>query len=138
MKKIILLLFVCPLFFINVAAQIKKENAPVLKYVDSIIGKHVTFVSWYNKKDTIKVTQLRIFDFEKKIYLDYYEDDIKKLYPILFRGFTIKVDTPLSSADWSYIINLDFIHAIYFLNRTYLMNSFPHFGSKDTPWEIFT
>jgi hypothetical protein len=138
MKKIILFLFVGLLFSINVVGQINKENAPVIKYVDSVIGKHVTFVSWYTEKDTIKVTQFRIWDFEKKIYLDYYEDDIKRMYPILFRGFTIKVDLPLSSTNWSYIINLNFIHTVYFLNRTYFMDSVPHFRRKDTPWEIFT
>lgn len=137
MKKLLLFSILSIFLSMNSIGQIRNENIPVIKYVDSVVGKHVTFVSWYTENDTIKVTQLRIWDFEKKQYVDFYADEIKKLFPILFRGFTIKVNLPLSSTNWSHIINLNFIHTIKFLNRTYFMDCIPHFRRKDTPWEIF-
>lgn len=138
MKKLILIFIFNIILSINLIGQIRNENVPVIKYVDSVVGKHVTFVSWYTENDTIKVNQIRIWDFEKKEYVDFFENDIKKLFPILFRGFTIKVNLPLSSTNWSHIINFDLIDTVKFLNRTYFMDRVAHFRRKYTPWEIFT
>lgn len=138
MKKSILFFIFNIILSINLIGQIKQENVPVLKYVDSVVGKHVTFVSWTTDNDTIKVNQIRIWDFEKKQYLDFGIEEIKKLFPVLFRGFTIKVNLPLSSSNRGNVINLNFIYPINFLNWPYFIYGTPHIRRKDTPWEIFT
>lgn len=130
MKTKLLLSALVVLLFSNLNAQNKKEGEVcVLKYVDSVVGKHVTFVSWYSEKDTIKVTQFRIWDYNEKKYFDFFLEDIKVLYPILFRGFTIKINTPFSCSYGGNVIDFDLVNPIYFLNRANFINTITYFGS---------
>ena len=66
MKKLLFFSILSIFLSINSIGQIRNENIPVIKYVDSVVGKHVTFVSWYTENDTIKLTKFRIWVFEKK------------------------------------------------------------------------
>lgn len=93
-----------------VFGQKEESSLTILEYVDSIVSEHVTFISWHVEKDTIKVTQIRIYDYMKKNYIDFYEKDIIKNYPKLRFGFTLKTALPFSA---SYRCN---INDFYYVN----------------------
>lgn len=126
MKSIFLI--IC-LFYSSLSFSQKKinENTKVLNYVESVIGQHVTFVSWYMEIDTVKITQIRIWDFSKKEYKDYDREEIKKKFPNLFLGFTFKTHSPFSSSYRGNIDHFNFINTIYFFYGPDTINGRPHF-----------
>ena len=119
--------------------QRNNEETPLLKYVDSIVGSHVTFISWYKKNDSIKINQFRIYNSKTKSYTDFFEGDIREKFPILLKGFTCKTQTPSSTSYRSNIYYFDFIDSIHFLNRTNIFYYRPtYFRRQIPPRELFT
>ena len=119
--------------------QKKDKDMPILKYVDSIVGIHVTFISWYRENDTIKITQLRIYNFVTKNYVDFYGEEIKEKFPILYRGFTIKTNLPLSSSYRRNIYYFDFINTVNFFNRSDICyHRLFNWRIQNSPWKIAT
>lgn len=115
MKKIFFTLLLLILF--NYTHSQKSENqATIISYVESIINCHVTFVSWYKINDTIKVNQLRIYDFINKNFIDFYEKDVMEKFPKLRFGFTLKTALPFST---SYRSNINYF---YYINPINLFN----------------
>lgn len=115
MKKIFFTLLFSILCTFSHSQKSESQNT-IIFYVESIIDSHVTFVSWYEINDTIKITQLRIYDFMKKNYIDFYEKDIIKKFPKLRFGFTLKTALPFST---SYRGN---INDFYYINPINLFN----------------
>lgn len=115
MRKIFFLLLVVLPF--SVFAQ-KDEKSEVIKYVETVVKKHVVFVSYETNGDVIKVTQFSIYDFESKEYVRYYKKDIDIFYPTLSSGFTLKSNTPSGRTVWSNVDDFDYVNTFNFLYRT--------------------
>lgn len=116
MKKIFFLLIV---LLPTICFSQKDEKSDVVNYVESVVKKHVVFVSYETYGDTIKVTQFSIYDFQIKDYIRYQKKDIELKYPILSTGFTLKTDIPSGGSVRSDVNNLYSIFPINLLDRPY-------------------
>ena len=111
MKKILVVLLL--LISSSCIGQKKTDSLTIVDSISKLINKKVTFVGWYVERDSIKITQITIYDEKKKTYQHLYISDLKKEYPILENLGTTKIQLPLSGSDWRYV---DYINSIFPLN----------------------
>ena len=114
MKKILILIL--SLISLNCFSQTENKPIRIVDLISKMINKNVTFVSWYEENDTIKITQLTTYDKIDKTYKHFYSEDIKKYYPTLLDLLTPKIQHPLSSP---YRRDVDDIDSIQTLNLKY-------------------
>jgi len=114
MKKILVLILL--LISSNCFSQTEKKPIKIVDLISKMINKNVTFVSWYEENDTIKITQITTYDNINKTYKHFYTKDIKKYYPILLNLLTSKIQSPLSGP---YRSDVDDINCIQSLNLKY-------------------
>ena len=109
MKKILILIL--SLISLSCFSQTEKKPIRIVDLISKMINKNVTFVSWYEENDTIKITQFTTYDRVSKTYTHFYLEDIQKYYPILL---TSKFQLPFSSTYRSNVDNINRIHSIDF------------------------
>lgn len=109
MKKILILIL--SLISLSCFSQTEKKPIRIVDLISKMINKNVTFVSWYEENDTIKITQFTTYDRVSKTYTHFYLEDIQKYYPILL---TSKFQLPFSSTYRSNVDNINRIHSINF------------------------
>lgn len=110
MKKILILILF--LISLNCFSQTEKKSIRIVELVSKMINKNVTFVSWYEENDTIKITQFTTYDKSNKTYKHFYSEEIKKYYPTLLELLTTKVQSPFSSPYRSDVDNVDSIQSL--------------------------
>lgn len=101
MKKVFTVIF-C-LFSTFSFCQTRVEGSPIIEYVSKKINQHITFLSYEEKKDSIRVRGIQYYCFKKKTYVDMEQAEIKKLYPELTSWFTIDVNLPLRSTNRAHV-----------------------------------
>ena len=112
MKKLTIVIISICLSYIA-KAQTKDSNE-IINYIEKTIKQHVVFVSWTTEGGYIKVTQLSVYDFVNKKYIDYTIKDIEKKYPNLL---TLKTNLPTSSTIWGNVDNINGIDTVNFINN---------------------
>ena len=117
MKKILILIL--SLISLNCFSQTEKKPIRIVDLISKMIDKNVTFVSWYEENDTIKITQFTTYDNINKTYKHFCTEDIKKYYPTLLDLLTPKVQHPLSSPHRSDVDDIDSIQSLNLKYRTH-------------------
>lgn len=117
MKKILFLVLFLILTYSTSFGQKKFEGTDLVEHVSKIIGQHITFIGYEEKKDSIRVHEINYYDFNKKIYIKLNESEIKKKYPNLLNWFTIKINLPLGRANGANVNNFNNINTVNFRDR---------------------
>lgn len=120
MKKIFIIILLFNSFVSY--SQIKKEYSKSLEIVTKIINQHITFLSYTEINDTLKVELIVYYNFDKETYVYLYKKDIFKLYPELLIGIALKFNIPSSSTNRRNIDNINCIATLNFVDRAYLSN----------------
>jgi len=120
MKKTLILIF--SLISLSCFSQTEKKPIRIVDLISKMINKNVTFVSWYEENDTIRITQFTTYDNTNKTYKHFYSEDIKKYYPTLLDLLTPKVQRPSSSPYRRNVDDIDSIQTLNFKYRTNLSN----------------
>jgi len=120
MKKILFIILL--LVSLDSFGQNKSEGDGLLDYLCNKLDKHITFLQYEEKKDSVRIHRIIYYDSKKEKYIEISQTDIKEKYPELIGWFTTKSYSPLSVSNRSNINKLNIVDSHNLRNRSYPKN----------------
>ena len=88
MKNILFIIFL--LVSLDSFGQKKSEGNGLLDYLCNKLGKHITFLQYEEKKDSVRIHRIIYYDSKKEKYIEISQTEIEEKYPELSGWITTK------------------------------------------------